>query len=909
MKRLLRGLFERIRVLVGRNRFESDLDAELQFHIEEATRRNIERGMAPEDAKVAARRSLGRTDETKEQVRNETGVHSILNRLDAWWLDLKLGFRMMVKYPGLTLAGGLAMAVGIAISLGFASFFDAMLYTPPVLEDVVTVRTWNVTRGRRHEFGASMRDFVRWQEELRSVENLSAFRHFEQRDLITDDGRGDPVNIANITPSAFRLFRIPPLLGRPLVEEDARIEASPVVVVGHDIWRTRFGSNPDIVGQDIRLGGTTYTVVGVMPEGFAYPVNHKIWTPLRTDLVGYDGVGPRVEIFGRLSPGVSLEGAQAELSAVGLLEPLSAAGTHEDLRPGFVAYATRHAGVEDTPPGVVHLFRAFFALLLLVPCANVAILVYARTARRQGEMAIRNALGASRPRIVMQLFIEALVLAAVAASAALVLVKIVFQQINVLMEGIGVSEIPFWVDFSVSSSAAWYLLGLTVLAAAVVGVVPAVQATGSRVQSGLRMVGGGTGMRLGKMWTVLIVAQVAASVAVLPLATGVAWNTGKFGIADHGLVTEDILTANLVAGYDPPANPDTRGDYWREFRVRLGERWEELKRRLEAEPNVSSVTYAGSPPGSFPMDWVPFEADGESPASESTSGFGGWQLFNRVDVNFFEFFDIQLLAGRSFGPEDGGAESASVIVDRAFVQDVLGESNAVGRRVRYLPEGDGEPGPWWEIVGVVENFPLNESTLMAVHGTVYKAGFPISPGMAIRLRSAPSTFSERLREIAAAVDPSLGLTDILPLDDVYRSRLDRMLGRMFAWTISLAILSLLFLSTAGIYALTSFAVTQRRREIGIRVALGAHPHRILGSIFSRAALQLALGITLGMLTAIPLVDYWESIDFDGFVFGLPDISRILIAVVAIVSAVGLAGSLGPAKRGLSIQAAEVLKEE
>ena len=259
--RSLRGLLERLKILFLRNRFESDLDEELRFHLEESTRRNIERGMTPEDARSAARRSLGRDHDTKEQVRKQTGVHSILNRIDTWWLDIKLGFRMLVKYPGLTLAGGLAMAVGIAICLGFAGLFGAMVRKPQILEDVVTVSTWNETRGRPFGYGASLSDFVRWRDRLQSVSDLSAFGNFRQRDLISEDGRGEPVNSAAITPSAFRVFQARPFLGRLLVEEDARDGATPVVLIAYDIWKSRFGSDPNILGRTVHVGRTAHTIV------------------------------------------------------------------------------------------------------------------------------------------------------------------------------------------------------------------------------------------------------------------------------------------------------------------------------------------------------------------------------------------------------------------------------------------------------------------------------------------------------------------------------------------------------------------------------------------------------------------------------------------------------------------------
>ena len=416
-------------------------------------------------------------------------------------------------------------------------------------------------------------------------------------------------------------------------------------------------------------------------------------------------------------------------------------------------------------------------------------------------------------------------------------------------------------------------------------------------------------MQLGKMWTALIVVQVAVTVAVLPLGAGVVWNMGRTGFEGHGLETADVLTANLVLGYDPPPPTVAIEDYRLDHRLRLRSLWDELKGRIEAEPNVLNVTYAGEPPGTFQTDWAPFVVEGEPRTAQPGIRYRHYKLYDFVDINFFDFFDIRLLAGRSFGPEDRDPESRTVIVDRSFVRDLLGDGDAVGRRITVATPPGREPGPWLEIVGVVEDFPLNASSLAEFRGTVYSAVQPISPGIAVRVGSAPAAFSDRLREITASVDPNLGLSNIVPLDDAYRSRMDRMMGRIVTWTLALAVLSVLFLSTAGIYALTSFAVTQRRREIGIRVALGAHPRRILGSIFSKAAIQLGVGAALGVMFSIPIISYWGRIDFGGVVLGVPNGPGLLVAVAVLVMVVGIAGSLGPARRGLSVQAMDVLKEE
>ncbi|MEE8146133.1 MAG: ABC transporter permease, partial [Longimicrobiales bacterium] len=314
MMRWWRGLLERVRVLARRDRFETELDDELRFHLEESTRRNLRRGMSHEEAVRAARRSLGRLDVTKEHVRRETGVRSIQAWLDVSWLDVKLGLRMLVKYPALTLVGGLGMAVAIAISAGFFAILHS--YVQPTLpldegERVVGIENWDGAANDQDRH--SLHDFVTWRDELESVEDLGAFRTVG-RNLIVPDGPTEPVGVAEMTASGFRVARVRPLLGRPLVEEDEREGALPVVVIGYDVWQTRFAGDPAIVGRDVRLGNTVHTVVGVMPEGFAFPSNHSFWAPLRADPADYERrQGPEIYVFGRLAPGVTFEEAQAEL--------------------------------------------------------------------------------------------------------------------------------------------------------------------------------------------------------------------------------------------------------------------------------------------------------------------------------------------------------------------------------------------------------------------------------------------------------------------------------------------------------------------------------------------------------------------------------------------------------------------
>ena len=323
----------------------------------------------------------------------------------------------------------------------------------------------------------------------------------------------------------FSLARVPPLRGRPLVEADERADAEPVVVIGYDAWRVRFAADREIVGRRVRLDGTVHTVVGVMPESFAFPINHQYWIPLGVGLPAREWrEGPEIFAFGRLSPGATLESAQAELTTLGLAprttpsDATAPGGLYPRIRP----YAQAFISLED---GWGDFILLLLVLLLVPPCANIAILVYARTVVRHEEFAIRSALGASRGRIIVQLFLEMLLLSAAAACAALLLVQFVLTRVQIgVNNSPGAS--PFWMDLGVSLGSALYVGALAMLAGAIAGVVPAIQATGRLMQTGLRALsGGGGGLRLGKLWSAMVIGQIALAMLILPLAVNLGWDS------------------------------------------------------------------------------------------------------------------------------------------------------------------------------------------------------------------------------------------------------------------------------------------------------------------------------------------------------------------------------------------------
>jgi hypothetical protein len=441
----------------------------------------------------------------------------------------------------------------------------------------------------------------------------------------------------------------------------------------------------------------------------------------------------------------------------------------------------------------------------------------------------------------------------------------------------------------------------------IVGIVPALKATRRVVQSGARISSAGDGgMRLGGTWTALVVAQVAFAVMLLPPAVFNAWKNLRAETVDSGIAAEEFLTAQL--GIDDARNVDAVAADSRDFSRRYAARQNELMRRLEAEPRVSVATFALAIPGDEPI------------ASIETSGNGSPVRIriNRVDVDFFRAFNVPMLAGRGFEPADVAAagagpetnESGAVVVNQSFALRVFG-GDALGRRVRYAEGSSGGPPPnvntgrWYEIVGIVRDFPagvspgMNDSQLRMYHPVAAGQLQPVSLSIRVRGGSSAAAFGRRLSEVAAAVDPDLQLRNILRLDEALRR--EQWIRRLESAMLGGVSLSVLLLSSAGIYALMSFTVSQRRKEIGIRIALGASRNRIIASIFSRSLGQLAIGATLGVGAAAAL-DRGGNL-MDGH-------ARIVLPIVALfMMAVGFMAALGPARRGLRIEPTEALRED
>jgi putative ABC transport system permease protein len=877
------------------------MDEEMRFHIDmEAERLARERGLEPEDAHRQAAIAFGGVSRYQEEGREARGLGWIVGVP----LDLRLGLRMLLKHPGITLVGAAGMAVAIAIS---AAVFSAIgTITNPTVplgegDRIVAIDNLDAASGAPRD-ETHLHLLATWREDLTAVGEIGAFRTLP-RNLLGPDARAEPVRVAEMTASGFRIARVPPLLGRYLIDDDEREGAPRVVVLGYRIWRSHFAAHPDVVGRTIRLAGEPHLVVGVMPEGFAFPVNNRLWTPLRLDPLDYPGsTAPAVNVFGRLAPGATLEQARAQLEAIAGRMATSRRPAEARIRSVVLPYGTAFL---DDPQllWAFYLVRLFVGMLLVVVAANVAILVYARTATREGEIAVRLALGASRARVAGQLFAEALALSALAAAVGLAAAHFILRHADAFFEASGGEMLPFWWDFRVTPVTALYSAALALVAAGIVGVLPALRLTAGRAGATLREMTGGAGLRMGRTWTALITLQITLAVSFIPLAAAIPLRELVASRrAALPVSPEEIFTAEIALDRDTPPAPQAEA-YERAHQARFADRRAELVRRLEAEPGVLDVAIASSAPA--PGSFRSIEMETGTAAAERVVA-----ITNSLEVEpgVFDLFGAKLLAGRTFQAGDLGPPVGTAIVNRSFVEAILDGGDALGRRFRYPGPANGSDaategsGDWYEIVGVVSDFPGTAMGAKDAAAVYHAAGGAGWNGATLLVRAPgvrPGVLARRMREITTTVDPALRLGEAVSVADYVRrvESPERMLMLAIAtlpWTI-------LLLSAAGVHALVALTVSQRRKEIGLRIALGACPSQVVRSIAARALRQVALGIAVGGVLAAVLIPAVTTTSGRA--------AALVAAIGTILLVVGLVAVLAPARRGLRIQPMEALRGE
>jgi putative ABC transport system permease protein len=803
--------------------------------------------------------------------------------------DLRSGVRMLVKYPTLSIVAVLTLGLGIGLSTTVFCVVNGGLFKGlpfPDADRVVAVVSTNHSQNQPRQ-PISVQDLAIWKERQTSFEKFGAYG-FSPMNLSTEEGRPERYSGGQLTVAAFEALGVQPVYGRGFRDGDDRIGAESIVLLGHDVWRDRYGASPDIIGKTIKANGVQRTVIGVMPENFAFPIRESLWTPLALDPTATArGQGPNYQVIARLKRGVSI--AQADVQAATIASqlekefPKSNRGLGADVMP----YAKTILGPEIY--GLLYTMLGAGIGVLLIACVNVSNLLVARASLRRREVAVRMALGAGRRRVVQQHLTEVLVLAT--SGGAIGILLSIFGM-RWFTQALSVNPPPFWITFELDYRVMLFVLSLIVLASVFAGTLPAMHA--ARVSAGAALKDdsrSSTSARLGKFSSALVVAELAVSCGLLIAAGLMIKSVVQLKNVQMPFAIDNVLTARVDL---PRARyPDSPAS------IRF---FEQLLPRLREVPGVDAATLSDGLPAAG-NGVIPVQIEGKAYPQNADYPLAREGI---VTAGYFDTFRTPLLSGREFTPADVATSQPVAIINNSFARAHFPNLDPVGRQMKRIRPSSKEP--WLTIVGVVpdlimEGIGNNNASPVGYYIPISQSDVANGVRIAVRTRGEPSTVTPLVRSAVTSLDQDLAIYEI--------STLQRVIDRQ-TWfytvfgTFFMAFgLCALFLAAAGLYGVMSFAVTQRTREMGVRSALGAQRAHLILLVMRKSAAQLALGLALGLGLALLASGALQPVLYHVN----PRDTGVFAAVIATLATASLIASFLPARRVTKIDPMLALASE
>ncbi len=762
--------------------------------------------------------------------------------MDSMLQDLRYGLRLMRRSPGLTLVAVVTLALGIGANSALFSVVNAVLLRPlPYPDPGQLVILWGTTPNIPKE-EASLPDYTDWKAQSQSFEGMATVRFMNAN--VTGEGEPERVVGARVTHDFLQVLGVQPALGRGFSAEEDRPGAERVVVLSDGLWQRRFGSDPDVVGKQIRISENSYTVVGVMPADFRLPtMNASLFTPLATDPTTTGRRNDAYLVVARLKPGVGAAAAQAEMA--GIARRLEEAYPETNAGWTVLVVPMLEDVVGEYRLALYVLFAAV-GCVLLIACANVANLLLARATSRHRELAIRAALGAGRMRLVRQFLVESTLLA-LAGGASGLLVAVWGKEALLAASPVSV---PRMADAAVDAQVLAFTFAVSVLTGVLFGLAPAVHALKAAPQGALKDSGHGlVGDSRGRLRGALVVSQLCLALVLL-VGMGLAIRSfARVQQVDPGFDAGTALTARVSL---PSARYDEPPKIW-SFYTRL-------KEQLAAQPGVEAVTFANAIPVEGGGPFWSFEIDGQPPAEAGSESDANVRI---VDSDYFKVMNVPLRAGRYPTARDAADAPNVIVVNETLARQIWPGESPLGKRIAFDYTDDKKPN-WREIVGVVGDVKHEGLDAKEVRGAYVPlpqaTGGVGSMAVIVRTAGAPESVTPAVRSAVRSIDANIPLFSVRTMDEIMSESVQtRRFGMLLLGFFGLVAL---VLAGIGIYSVMSYSVSQRTHEIGIRMAVGAARGDVIGLIVRQGMTMAILGLVLGAAAALAVVSLAASLLFE-----------------------------------------------
>jgi putative ABC transport system permease protein len=863
--KIFRNITAGLKELMQRNKSESELSEELKAYVQHAAEAKVRAGATPEEALRSARLEVGGMETVKHQVR-AVGWEFVL---EVFVQDVRYGLRMLLKSPLFTTVALTTIAIGIGANTAMFSLVDAILLRPlpyPNPQRLIVVGTNQLGESTMSPMGTA--DFLAWRDRQQSFEQVALFDGAGGSFALS--GMGAPERIPGVRVSAnfFSIFGVAPLRGRGFHPGEDGPGASGVVVIGEQFWRSHLDSDPNVLNRTLTLDGKQYTIVGVMPTSFRFPPREPVdvWA-IRTFHPPTSRPPFGLHAFGRLKPGVSVRQAGVELDDI-------VAQVNEEYPSSTplagVVTPMKEWMVSEVSTALLVLLGAI-GLLLLIAVVNVANLLLARATIRQREVAVRMALGASRKRVVRQLLTESAVLSLLGGVLGLLLAYVAVRAFL----AIGPGQMPRLNEVGINSGVLLFTFVVCVGSGILFGLAPALETSRPTLSDPLKDANrSSSSASAHRTHRALLVFQVGLALLLMISSGLLIRSFVRLSDVSPGVQPDHVITAaiSLSNKYSEP---------------QIGQFWRQFLEKVQAQPGVKSVGITMSLPPNLSAITNPFTVEGQGYDPHRKL-----QLAEEMSVSpdYFRALGIPLIKGRFFSPSDrveGEKDPMIVIINESMAKQYFGGKDPIGGRIQT---GDPDPrSPWETIVGVVGDVKYSgldsgpEPTIYVPYNENGWVGWSRAMYLVVRSSGNAQQIVPAIRAQLATMDDTLPLARVRTMDELLDESL--LQQRFRTWLISGFAALALLLSAIGIYALISYSVSQRTREIGVRVALGAQPSNVLGMVLNEGLKLLLFGLLLGWIGALGATRVMRSLLYstsatDAVSFVATSVTLIVVALLA-----------------------------